>query len=132
MSTPTPSPTAPAPTGGRTGGRTALIVLGSLVLLAGLVCVVVGLVRFADAQDDLGGQDGNGPFALVALGGLAMVVGLGIVAFTRARAMTRDGAYTRVTVEQGVPAAGGRHCSGCGRPVDIGARFCESCGTAVG
>jgi hypothetical protein len=128
MSTRTPSPAPP----GRSSGRTALMALGALVLLGGLACVVVGLARFADAQDEFSGQGGNGPFAMFALGGLAMVVGLGIVAFTRARAMTRDGAYARVTIEQGVPPAGGRHCSGCGRPVDSRARFCESCGTAVG
>jgi hypothetical protein len=124
------TPTGPS---GRTTGQTILIVVGSLVLLAGLVCVVLGFVGFVDAQDDLGGTSDNRSMALFAGGAFAMVVGFGIVAFTRASVMTRNGAYARVTIEQGVgPRAGGRFCSGCGRETRPGAQFCDSCGAAVG
>jgi hypothetical protein len=117
------------PAHGRTTTHTVLLVLGSLILLAGLVCVVIGFVQFADA--DPAGDDST-PMALFAGGGLAAVVGLGIVAFTRANAMTRGGAYSRVTIEQGVRGAGGRFCPSCGHPAGTTARFCDSCGTALG
>ena len=96
MSTPT----------GRTTGQTVLLAVGGIVLVAGLVCVVLGFTGFVGSQDDLGGDGAGRSMALFAAGGLAMVVGLGIVAFTRASAMMRGG-YVRVTVEQGTNPAGG-------------------------
>ena len=79
---------------------TALIALGVLLLVGGLVCVVLGFAGFAstDAMDDGGAASALGLFAG---GGLAMVVGLGLVAFTRVSAMSRDGRYARVTIEHG-------------------------------
>ena len=85
-------------------------------------------------QDDFSGESDNRSMALFAGGGLAMVVGFGIVAFTRASAMMRGGAYSRITIEQGVaqPATdGGRFCPGCGTRADREARFCDSCGGAL-
>lgn len=108
-----------------------LIAVGALVLLGGLACVVLGFGSFgsSDTADDDGG------LALFAAGGFAMVIGFGIVAFTRAAVLTRNGAYARITIEQGTApqqAQGGKFCSSCGRPVAASARFCESCGHAVG
>ena len=113
----------------RTPTQTALIALGTVLLIGGLICLVVGFGRFV--TDDSGSQVGSS-FTLFAGGGLAMVVGLGIVAFTRARVMMGDGAYTRMTFEQGVAPTGGRFCTSCGRPTGPAARFCDSCGSAVG
>jgi len=92
---------------GRTTGQTILLAVGGVVLVAGLVCVVLGFTGFVGSQDDFGGDGAGRSMAVFAAGGLAMVVGLGIVAFTRASAMSRDGGYVRVTVEQGTNPAGG-------------------------
>ena len=108
-----------------------LLVVGVVVLLGGLVCVVAGFAGFAASDVD----EGDGGMALFAGGGFAMVIGFGIVAFTRSAILTRSGAYTRITVEQGVAPTqvpGGKFCSGCGHPVAPAARFCEACGQAVG
>jgi hypothetical protein len=110
----------------RTTGQTLLLVLGGLVLAAGLACVVIGFASFA-STDPM--SDDNSPLYLFAGGGLAAVIGFGIVAFTRASIMTRGGGYARITVEQGrAPDGSGRFCRGCGRPAAPGAAFCESCG----
>ena len=109
-----------------------LLVVGTLVLLGGLVCVVLGFGGFASS--DMSNDDDSG-MALFAAGGFAMVIGFGIVAFTRSAILTRNGAYARITIEQGMApsqSSGGRFCSSCGRPVAPAARFCESCGHAVG
>jgi hypothetical protein len=87
----------------RSTGQTAVIALGALLLVGGVVCVGVGFARFL-SLDPL--DDGAGAaMGLFAGGGLAMVVGLGIIAFTRVHAMSSDGRYTRVTIEQGQRAA---------------------------
>lgn len=114
----------------RTGAQTALLVLGTLLIVGGLVCVGVGFVGFDSAPDvnDTGVDKG---MALLAGGGLAAVVGLGIIGFTRARMLTGNGGYARVTYEQGIAPAGGRYCSGCGRPTSPSARFCDSCGATL-
>ncbi|GAB6986939.1 zinc-ribbon domain-containing protein [Nocardioides pyridinolyticus] len=111
-----------------------LLAVGVVVMLGGIVCLVMGFADFADFTEDEV-QQGNGSLALFAAGGFAMVVGFGIVAFTRAAILTRNGAYARVTIEQGTApqqAPSGRSCSSCGRPVAATARFCEACGHAVG
>jgi hypothetical protein len=82
----------------RTTGQTALLVLGALVLLAGLVCVVLGFASFADTDP---GSDDNGSLWLFAGGGLAAVAGFGIIAFTRASMLIGNGGYVKVTYEQG-------------------------------
>lgn len=112
----------------RTPAQTLLLVIGVLVLLGGLGCVAVGFADFASADS---ASDGGSSMLLFAGGAFAAVVGFGIVAFTRASVLTRNGAYTRVTIEQG-SAPGSRSCSGCGRATTSSARFCESCGAAVG
>ena len=81
----------------RTPGQTLLLVLGSLLLLGGLACVAVGFARFA-GSDPM--SDDNSPLFLFAGGGLAAVVGLGIVAFTRTAVLRANGGY-RVTIEAG-------------------------------
>jgi hypothetical protein len=116
----------------RTPAQTALLLLGALVLLGGVVCVVLGFTGFADSSNDLGSDSDVHSMALFAGGGLAAVVGFGIIAFTRASIMTRNGGYARITVEQGVaPSGGGRFCSSCGRAMSSTARFCDSCGAAL-
>lgn len=82
----------------RTTGQTLLIVLGTLVLVGGLVCVAIGFARFGSTDP---GSDDSSPLLLFAGGGFAAVVGFGIVAFTRASILTRNGGYVRVTYEQG-------------------------------
>lgn len=109
-----------------------LLVIGGIVLLGGLVCVVMGFADVASTDVD----DGGSSMALFAAGGFAAVVGFGIIAFTRAAILTRGGAYSRITIEQGrapqPQETSGKFCSSCGRPVAPAARFCESCGHAVG
>lgn len=118
----------------RTGTQTALMVLGALVMIGGLVCVVLGFVGFG-GDDDLNQGTVGADLGLFAGGGLAMVVGLGIIGFTRASVLTGRGGYARVTYEQGVApvgsGSGGRFCSSCGRPVSPSARFCDACGAAL-
>jgi hypothetical protein len=114
--------------GNRTTGQTLLLVLGAVVLLGGLVCVVIGFADFGSTDP---GSDDNGALYLFAGGGLAAVVGLGIVGFTRAATMRADGGY-RITIEQGTAARRGSFCSSCGQPLSAAARFCDSCGAAVG
>ena len=82
----------------RTPAQTLLLTLGALLLVGGLACVVVGFVRFA-GTDPM--SDDNSPLFLFAGGGLAAVVGFGVIAFTRVSVMQRNGGYTRVTIEQG-------------------------------
>lgn len=139
-------------------GHRVLIGLGTLLLLGGLVAAVLGFTGLLGGPDDpvlsedaygievfpdqgqaaeeseplLPGVDG---LALFAGGGLAMVVGVGVIAFTRVSAMQGGlgaGGYSRVTVEHGYapPAAtyGGPHCSACGRENDRHDRFCGGCG----
>lgn len=120
----------------RTPVQTLLLVAGALLLLGGLVCVVTGFGSFASSDP---ASDDSSPMMLFAAGGFAAVVGFGIIAFTRAAILTRNGAYARITVEQGVTPPrvqadqpGGKFCSSCGQPVTSTARFCESCGHAVG
>ena len=52
---------------------------------------------------------------LFAGGGLAAVIGFGIVAFTRASIMTRNGGYRGHASSRASAPTGGRFCSGCGR-----------------
>jgi hypothetical protein len=111
----------------RTPMQTLLLVVGVVILLGGLVCVVAGFADFGGSDPE---SDGGGALALFAAGGFAMVIGFGIVAFTRA-AMLGGGGYTRVTVEQGSAPRTGRFCSACGAAQSPSARFCESCGAAV-
>jgi hypothetical protein len=105
-----------------------LLVVGTLVLLGGLACVVMGFASFGSTDP---GTDGNSSMMLFAAGGFAAVIGFGIIAFTRAAILTRHGAYSRVVIEQGVAPAGNRFCPACGRPASPTARFCESCGGAL-
>lgn len=113
----------------RTTGQTLRLALGCLIALAGLACVVIGFASFASGDPN---EDGASSMLLFAGGGFAAVIGFGMVAFTRASIMTRNGAYARVTIEQGVAPTGGRFCPACGHPTSTAARFCDSCGAPVG
>ena len=111
-----------------------LIAVGAVVLLGGVVCVVMGFASFASFGSSDVDEGGSG-LALFAAGGFAAVIGFGIIAFTRAAILTRNGGYSRITIEQGVApqqATSGKFCSSCGRTVAPTARFCEACGHAVG
>lgn len=115
----------------RTTGQTLLIALGTVVLVAGLLCAVIGFVQFTQLDAS---SDDNSPMFLFGGGAFAAVVGLGIVGFTRSAIIQANGGY-RITVEQGMGTprgSGGRFCSGCGKPIAPSARFCESCGAAAG
>ncbi len=120
----------------RTGAQTALMALGALLMIGGLVCVVLGFVGFGSDADDLNQGTVGADLGLFAGGGLAMVVGLGVIGFTRARVLMGRSGYARVTYEQGIApvgsGSGGRFCSSCGRATSPSARFCDSCGAAVG
>jgi hypothetical protein len=109
----------------RTTGQTLLLVLGTVVLVGGLI--VLGTAFATVASGDVATDDGS-PLVRFAAGGFAMVVGFGIIAFTRASILTRGGAYSRITIEQGRAPSGGRFCSGCGQPATPGVAFCDSCG----
>ncbi len=111
----------------RTPVQTLLLAVGGVVFIGGLVCVVAGFADFAGADP----SDGGAALMLFAAGGFAMVIGFGIIAFTRAAILT-DGGHSRVTIEHGRPPGGGRFCSGCGAQVSAPARFCASCGAPVG
>ncbi|GAA4377188.1 zinc ribbon domain-containing protein [Nocardioides caricicola] len=113
----------------RTPGQTLLLVVGIIVFLGGLACVVAGFGGFVGSSDDPAGDSGSSSLMLFAAGGFSMVVGFGIVAFTRAAILTGNGAYTRVTIEQGTaPRGAGPFCSQCGSRNDAEARFCDACG----
>ena len=123
----------------RTPAQTALLLLGALIMAAGLVGVVVGFTGFGDSSADIGGTGPDRSMVVFAAGAFAMVVGFGIIGFTRAAIMTGNGGYSRITIEQGVAPSssggsggGGRFCSSCGTPISASARFCDSCGAAVG
>ena len=121
----------------RTTAQTLLLVLGALLLIGGLVCVVVGFASFVGSDPEDGGSSGFAPFGG---GGIAAVIGLGIIGFTRVSMVRANGGYARVVIEQGygaqqVPqtsaAGGGRFCFSCGQPVGPAAKFCDSCGAAL-
>ena len=82
----------------RTPTQTALLVLGALIMLAGIVVLVMGFSSFASSDV---ATDDNTPLFEFLGGGFAMVVGFGIIAFTRASIITGNGGYVRVTYEQG-------------------------------
>jgi hypothetical protein len=113
----------------RTTVQTLLLALGTLILVAGFAGVVIGFARFAIGDPN---EEGNSSMLLFAAGGFAAVVGFGIISFTRASILTRNGGYARVTIEQGAAPTGGRFCPACGRATSSVARFCDSCGSPVG
>src|SRR5690242_17376196 len=85
-------------------GRAVRYVVGAVLLVAGIGCVVWGFATFTGSALDGGGSGAGRSMALFAGGGLAAVVGFGLVAFTRAGGLTSRGGYTRVTYEQGYGA----------------------------
>jgi hypothetical protein len=114
----------------RSTTQTLLIALGVLLIVGGVVCVILDFAEFASADP---ADDSGRAFALFGGGGLAAVIGLGVIAFTRTSIMRANGAYSRVVIEQGYGATtGGRFCPSCGLPVQPTAKFCDSCGTALG
>jgi hypothetical protein len=132
----------------RTTGRTVRYAVGAVLVVAGIVCLVWGFATFTGAALDGGGSGAGRAMALFAGGGLATVIGFGLVAFTRAGALTARGGYTRVTYEQGyggvaadgptpaavppaAPPAGRTHCRSCGAAVAPEDRFCGACGTSL-
>ncbi|KQP63328.1 MULTISPECIES: zinc ribbon domain-containing protein [unclassified Nocardioides] len=137
---------APA-TGRRTPAQAAALVAGVLLLLGGLVALVVGFTGSVGSQSEPfpapGADDGPGSdLLLFAGGGLAMVVGLGVVAFARAAAFRSAGGWSRVVVEQGFGSSPPRTsappetvrtrtCARCGALNDEEARFCDRCGTGL-
>jgi hypothetical protein len=121
----------------RTTGRTVRYAVGAVLVVAGIVCLVWGFATFTGAALDGGGSGAGRAMALFAGGGLATVIGFGLVAYTRAGALTARGGYTRVTYEQGyggvaaAPPAGRTHCRSCGAAVAPEDRFCGACGTSL-
>jgi zinc-ribbon domain len=142
-------------TTGRTAGRTVRYAVGAVLLVGGIVCVVWGFSTFTGSALDGSGDGAGRSMALFAGGGLATVVGFGLVAFTRVGALTGRGGYARVTYEQGygVPPAAGApataagaaagtapagtapvarsHCTSCGAAVAAEDRFCGACGSPL-
>ena len=131
----------------RTTSQTVRYAIGAVLMLGGIVCVVWGFSTFTGSALDGSGSGAGRSMALFAGGGLATVVGFGLIAFTRAGAMMHRGGYTRVIYEQGYgalpdagletgpetgPAAGGRsHCRSCGAAVAADDRYCNACGTPL-
>jgi hypothetical protein len=122
----------------RTTSQTLRYAVGTVLMVAGIGCVVWGFSTFTGSALDGSGHGAGRSMALFAGGGLATVVGFGLVAFTRVGAMTGRGGYARVTYEQGygVPPAGatpaaGSHCTSCGATVAAGDRFCGACGARL-
>ncbi len=157
-------------------GRRVLIGVGTLLLLGGLAAVVIGFGSFVGAigagggeqtvlSDDTAGipdlpdqqaapeDTTGGDLALFAGGGLVMVVGLGVIAFTRVS--SGSGGYSRVTIEHGVGPGGGwggggargltggvagglsggsarRRCESCGRENGEQDTYCGGCGRVLG
>jgi hypothetical protein len=147
-------------TTGRATSRTVRYAVGAVLLVGGIVCVVWGFSTFTGSALDGGGDGAGRSMALFAGGGLATVVGFGLVAFTRVGALAGRGGYARVTYEQGygVPPAAGApatatgaaagtapagtapvgtapvarsHCTSCGAAVAAEDRFCGSCGAPL-
>lgn len=119
-------------------GRSVRYAVGAALLVGGAVGVVWGFATFTGSALDGSGSGPGRSMALFAGGGLAAVLGFGLVAFTRAGDLTRRGAHTRITDEQGLGAArapagaaAGPHCTSCGAAVAPDDRFCGSCGAAL-
>jgi hypothetical protein len=147
----TGSSTGNGATAARTTSQTVRYAVGAVLLVGGIACVVWGFGSFAGSALDGSGDGAGRSMALFAAGGLAAVVGFGLIAFTRATALMGRGGYTRVTYEQGyggapttplgsaptgsVPAgpvpAGRAHCKACGAAVQADDRFCGACGTPL-
>lgn len=121
----------------RSNGRSVRYAAGAVLVVGGLVAVVWGFGSFAGTTLDGSGSGAGRSMALFAGGGLAAVVGFGLIAFTRAGSLAGRGGYTRMTIEQGYAVPGpavsgaGSHCRSCGAAVAAEDRYCGSCGTAL-
>ena len=104
-----------------TGRRSALGVLGPLLLVAGLICAVTGFLGFAAERAGPEGDDPTAPMVLFGVGTLALVTGTALASSGRGRAdRTRGGVD---------PTATESRCAACGAPADDpGQRFCGWCG----
>jgi len=125
------------------GARRAFRIAGLVLAPVGVVLVVVGFYRFVttDPGLDSGAPDG---FVMFALGGVLTVVGFGCLNAGFLGSAARYGAGETMPVVKdsaaylsdgegilGVGRTAGPYCSACGVRNDAGARFCDSCGTAI-
>lgn len=130
--------------------RTMFRAAGAVLLVAGIVLVVIGFSRFADAANSnnvLGSSNdpGFGSIFMIAGGGFLAVFGLAALrmGFLRAelnyvvgegsdaiQSVAADVA-TGLRVARPEVKGSGRFCSQCGAQHAEGARFCDACGTAL-
>jgi hypothetical protein len=134
--------------------RTILRGTGALLLVVGLVVAVKGGLAFLDGATSTDMDDMSGFKGILMLGGGGFLVVFGL-AFLSAGFLGASARYSAgetmpvmkdsasyLTDGQGVlgvgrtvddqPTAAGPFCTKCGVRNDDTARFCDSCGTAVG
>lgn len=114
--------------------RTTFRVLGAVVLVVGIVTFGYGITSVFGSEDVPGG----GQIAAF-IGGLLIVgVGLMLLQWGLVGAAARYGAGEAMPVVKdsldylGDDRAAGPFCSRCGVRNDADARFCDSCGNALG
>jgi hypothetical protein len=139
----------------QTRTRTALRVLGLVLLAAGLVLLVSGGREFISGatSDDVEDTSGLTGVLLLGAGGFLAVFGIGALnaGFLGAQARYVSGETMPVvkdsaayltdgqgvlgvgrTVDDREAATTGPYCRGCGTRNDPDARFCDGCGSALG
>lgn len=136
--------------------RTALRVVGALLLGGGLVVGGLGLRDFLAVAESMDVDGGFGPILQMGLGGFMCVFGLGALSAGTLGAQSRYAAgETMPTVKRsaeylsdgegimgvgrtvddraaaGTPRASGPYCRSCGNRNDEDARFCDGCGASL-
>lgn len=126
--------------------RTALRVIGAVLLVAGIVLVVVGFSRFSDNFGSSAPSDsGVGPILMIAGGGFLTIFGLAALrmGFLRAELnyLAGEGSDAIRSVAGDVAAGmrsaqpqaehSGSFCPNCGARHAPTARFCDACGHAL-
>jgi len=137
------------------GARRFLQITGPIVLLAGVVCLIVGFVSVIGSMNSA--HHGHPRLLFLFFVGMPLLfVGIVMSKFGYARVVADYAAselspvasgavnYLGETTRDGVRAFGGalregmhgegtaaRHCTQCGVRLASGARFCQGCGVAV-
>jgi uncharacterized membrane protein YhdT len=111
------------------GIRTTFRVLGGVVLVVGVVMFGYGISQVFGSDDVPGG------FQIACFMGGLLVIGFGLMllqgGFMGAAARYAAGETMPVVKDSLTSLSAGRYCSCCGVRNDEGAKFCDSCGSAL-